>query len=275
MIGQAKRLFELQHHTAAEQGKTSTPVITFASGKGGTGKSFLAQNIALTISRQGAKVLLVDMDVNLSSLHLMFNITPGNSIYSFLTGKVLFDEIIVNYSENLHLIFGASGKLDHPLIDNFVINSLLEQLRSTAHLYDFILIDSSSGIGENILALLLGSDQIIIVSTTEPTSVMDAYVILKLLKHNNCHAENFVLVNRAMSEDDGETAYQNIKNATEHFLKITPGYMGLVENSQDVSRSIIKQIPFVECFPESNLCRRIFNISNIFVKNKQVANNSL
>ena len=182
MIGQAARIKELINLKSTKYNfESECPVIAFTSGKGGTGKSFISLNLAYALSRKKKKVLLIDLDPNLSSINIMLNVQASSTLFHFFSNQSLLGDLIYKYDSHLHFIFGESGNLDHPILNDSNLRSLFEQLKYLTSTYDYVLLDTASGANEYIFSLLSYPQVNVIVTTPEPTSVMDAYVILKLL----------------------------------------------------------------------------------------------
>ncbi|MFH0734157.1 MAG: AAA family ATPase [bacterium] len=271
ILGQAERLHELANLSKSSRTqKFSCPIIAFTSGKGGTGKTFVTINSAFLLTKLRRKILIVDLDANLSNVNIMLNIKPTASIYEFFNNSNTIDEIIYQYEPNLHFIFGESGKMDHPELTQQNIMHLFDSLRKISHNYDLIFLDTSSGAGEGVIAILSNSDYIFLVTNPEPTSIMDAYVIIKLLTKNTVHNKKFVIINRCNGFLEGKTAFDNLHKASSHFLKEQIELLGIVEYSSEVSKSILSQEPFSLKYPSSkvnqqlkNICKGIITLSKL------------
>ena len=242
MLGQAKRLFELNSlFSQNESDSKGARIISFSSGKGGTGKSFVSSSIALTLTEQGKKVLLIDLDLNFSNLHTFFNLNTKKSIYHYLTYNKSLSEIIEKHSNNLHLILGESGKIDHPVLTAEKSELLLSELKNLSSEYDYILVDTPSGIENGILNFLVNSHEVILVVTPEPTSIMDSYVILKLLKLNGAKNSLKTIVNKCFTKEEGSVTFNNLEKAVKHFLKINVNYLGEIDFSEKIVKAIQNQ----------------------------------
>ena len=263
MLGQAERLYQLNSLIKPKlQNKNSTKIFSITSGKGGTGKSFVASNLALELAREGKRVLLVDLDINLANQNVLFNLSTQKTIYHYLTYNQKLEDTIHRYNENLHIIFGESGKLDHPQLNEVRVIALFDDLRALSEDYDIILLDTSSGADNSIIQLLLKSDEIIFVTSPEPTSVMDVYVLFKLLKSNGSDISSNIIVNKCFTKSDGQEAFENLEKATKHFLKIDINYLGELSFSEDVIRSIQNQIPIVHSEKVTPVSDQIKQISS-------------
>ncbi|MBI9073172.1 MAG: P-loop NTPase [Melioribacteraceae bacterium] len=274
MIGQAERVYQLNRgYGLSISSSKSCPYIAFTSGKGGTGKSFCALNIAYNLADLGKKVLLIDLDFNLSNIHLMMDVLPSATLANVLNQNRTIEETVHHIESNLDLIFGDSGNLDLSIsLDD--IKSFFNKLNGISKQYDVVLFDAGSGAGDEILEVLSIMDEIIIVTTPEPTSVMDAYVVAKLLKQKKIKISMSVIVNKCPNLADGETAFQNLKNAVTHFLKEEIDHLGSLQFSSDALKSIMDQRPLFSFQKDSELIDQLGKLSAKIAKNKQMVNNN-
>lgn len=263
MLGQAERLYQLngllKENALPANG---CKIISITSGKGGTGKSFVASNIAVELSNNGYKVLLLDLDLNFANLNVMFNASSKKTLYHYLTFNRNLEDLIYKYSKNLHLILGESGKIDHPKFNVERANILIEELRILSENYDVIFLDTASGADQGTIQILLKSDEIILVTTPEPTSVMDAYVIFKLLKNNGSKVIRNVVINKCFKEGEAEEAFGNLEKATNHFLKTEINYLGKITFSKNIIASIQSQNPIINTKNSSEISNQFTAIIN-------------
>lgn len=261
MFGQAERVLELKRLKSESEINSEVKTFAFTSGKGGTGKTFLSLNIGYALSIQ-FKVLIIDLDPNLSNANIMINEIPKKTIYNFYSGQNLLEELITEYSSNLHFIFGDSGKLGYSQSRCGSVVQLFNQLKNIQHKYDFIFFDTGSGASDEIISILQKSDVNVLVTSPEPTAVMDAYVMIKLLNGNNYLGKKTVLINKCFDQDEGQTAFKNLESAVNHFLKEKLILMGMINSDRSVTESIIAQDLLLKKIPDSIVSQQIFNIAD-------------
>jgi len=274
MNEQASRLIQLLQLEKKELKSGNAKVISVCSGKGGTGKTFFAANFAFALSNTGKRVLLIDFDLNLSNLNIILNQTSANSISEFFEQRKSLDELIFSYSKNLHLIFGDSGKEYFPRISKEIIDYFFISLNKISVNYDFIIIDSAAGASDITIQQLLNSDYNIIVTSPEPTAVMDAYVLMKLLKAENSSSIKLVVINKASDEEDGRNSFQNIFVACKHFLEEEPIHLGSISFDIAAHKSVVNQQLLLENDETAKSSMEIKFIAKSFVEFVQVANNN-
>ncbi len=275
MIGQAKRLYELNEIASAKFSKSkSGKILAFASGKGGVGKTFLSLNLAMALAERGKKILVIDLDFNLSNINVLVNSSSGNKLQKYFLNENSLPDLIFGYNANLHFIFGDSGINDYPEITGTALYKLFQDVKfNLANKYDFIFLDLSPGVNKNVLTVLTLVDEIILLTTPEPTSVMDSYVVIKLLKANGLDYPVNIIVNKA-DKTQGETAFQNLKQAVDHFLNFKVKFLGNISNSIEVTESIIEQKPFFEHYSGSPVKADLRRIAEKVNKINHVVNNS-
>lgn len=274
MNEQASRLIQLLQLEKKELKSGNAKVISVCSGKGGTGKTFFAANFAFALSNIGKRVLLIDFDLNLSNLNIILNQTSANSISEFFEQRKSLDELIFSYSKNLHLIFGDSGKEYFPRISKEIIDYFFISLNKISVNYEFIIIDSAAGASDITIQQLLNSDYNIIVTSSEPTAVMDAYVLMKLLKAENSSSIKLVVINKASDEEDGRNSFQNIFVACKHFLEEEPIHLGSISFDIEAHKSVVNQQLLLENDGTAKSSMEIKFIAKSFVEFVQVANNN-
>jgi flagellar biosynthesis protein FlhG len=240
MTGQLDRIRELEKLYDSEQNNSLEKIVAITSGKGGTGKTFFAANFAYQYSKKH-KVLLIDLDFNLSNLHLLFNSHPQKTLNTFFESKVLFTEIITNYNSNLDIIFGDSGFSSQGKPTFNQMNKMFGEINSLANKYDLIIFDLGAGVSDENLHILSKAKSKIIITNPEPTALMDAYVLVKLLKSNGNTSGIFITVNRCIDQSEGSQAFQNLKSAVDHFLKIQINFLVDIPETSEVRKSIIDQ----------------------------------
>lgn len=259
MTGQLDRIRELEKLFSSDENIVSENIVAVVSGKGGTGKTFFAANFAYQYSLSH-KVLLIDADFNLSNLHLLLNENPQKTLNTFLESKSKFDNIITGYSSNFDIIFGYSGSINSDKPSFKQLTKLFDEINNISSKYDLIIFDLGAGISDENLHILSKAKTKIIVTNPEPTALMDAYVLIKLLKNNKHQDGIHIAVNRCIEDGEGTEAYKNLKSAVDHFLKTDINYLVEISESTEVRKSIIDQKLFVQ-FNKSNKVISSLNVA--------------
>ncbi|MDH4262353.1 MAG: MinD/ParA family protein [Spirochaetia bacterium] len=227
-----------------------TRVITITSGKGGVGKSSVSVNMALSIARSGKKVLLFDADLGLANINVMLGVIPKYNLYHVVKGTKKLNEIIIKTPEGLDLIAGASG---YSILANLNINErekLINEFESLPY-YDLMIIDTGAGVGANVIGFTLPADEIIVVTTPEPTAITDAYGIIKSIVLQSSDKNIKLLVNRVSSSLEAKKVLERVVNISNQFLNVKVDSAGYIFEDEYVSKSIRQQKPFVIEYPKS------------------------
>lgn len=272
MIGQLEGLLRLNADLNSQIKPVLRKTIAFVSGKGGTGKSLLAVNIAKYLTSKGKKVLLVDLNFNFSNTAVMINSYASKTLYSFFTRRAFLRELIIKEENGISFLYGDSGKAEFPEIDKSISALFIKQLAELEAEYDLIILDSASGAGKEIFNFLRDVTSFLIITSTEPTAIMDAYVMIKLLKENSCNGKKNVVINKCFDDSDGKTAFNNLNSANEHFLRESLNYIGSIDFSNEIGKSVINQNIFIENHPGHKSAHQIAVISTKLLEIAQLAN---
>ncbi|MEJ2616752.1 MAG: AAA family ATPase [Ignavibacteriaceae bacterium] len=272
MIGQAERLIKLRNLEKNKSRSGDLKIISFTSGKGGTGKTFISLSIAYILSTMNKKVLFIDADLNFANSNILLNTIPKTTIDNFFKGNKLLNDVITEYNSNFHLIFGESGESEPMELKDELVDRLFNNLNKLKESYDFIIIDTASGGQKGLINLLSFSDVNVIVTSPEPTAVMDAYVMVKLLNTEKYKGKKLVLVNKCSNEVEGDTAFNNIKTASGYFLKDNVEFLGYLNYDEKVFQSIIKQELLIISNPTAQICSRLIELSGSLTDIIQLAN---
>jgi flagellar biosynthesis protein FlhG len=237
MNGQAQRLVDIQNQISKDSILLRNNIFTFSSGKGGTGKTFISMNLAFSLAAKHKKILVIDLDINLGNSHLLLNIAPRKTIGQYLMQKELFSNIITKYNNNLHFIFGDSGS-DYNGVDFDALNNKISKISSE---YDMVFIDLGAGVNQSVLKTIACAGTNCIITTSETTAVMDAYVLIKLLLKNHYSGNNLIIVNKCLDKESGQTAFNNLNTAASQFLNKNLLLLGTIPFDLEVVKSIQEQ----------------------------------
>ena len=234
---------------------SETGAIAVTGSKGGVGKSHLAANVGVALARRGRRVVLVDGDLGLANLDVLLGVTPERTVEDLVGGSASVADLLVEGPAGVRLLPAASGVPALARLDEVRRRRLLAALAEAGRTSDHLLIDTGAGLGPTALALLLGSARIVLVTTVEPTSLVDAYATLKVVLKADPSKPVDIVVNAHDGNDEVERAYRQIVLATERFLGRTPGLLGAVPRDERVPEAVRRQRPVVELYPESPAAR--------------------
>ncbi len=261
MYDQAQSLRELvgKAETAAPSGPK---VLSITSGKGGVGKSTLSANLALALSQLGKQVLLIDADFGLANIDVMLGVPALYNLGHFLSRERALSDIVQQGRGGVRFISGGSGLPELLQMNDSQLDGLLDELLELWAPNDYILIDTSAGVTETVLRLTQASHQCIVVTTPEPTSILDAYALLKtMLKYPPMPALSLIMI-KADSQRDGDSATQSFVRITSKYLNLEIAPLGCILYDNEVSRSIRQQEPVLLSNPKSPASRCIQTVAH-------------
>ncbi|NLY49106.1 MAG: MinD/ParA family protein [Clostridiales bacterium] len=241
--------------------RRTSRVITVTSGKGGVGKSSIAVNLAIALSRLGKKVVILDADFGLANIEIMLGIRPIFNLADLMfRGKSLSD-IITMGPENIGFISGGSGIQELTNLTKDQIVYMIRKLVELDRTADIIIIDTGAGIDDSVLEFVAASSEVLLIATPEPTSITDAYALLKTLKRKSefsiADTTIKMITNKVTPDEDGEEIFEKLNIVVNRFLKIKMVYMGHIPVDKAVSKSVMKQRPAIVEYPNSEFSRLI------------------
>jgi flagellar biosynthesis protein FlhG len=234
-----------------EPTRASARVVCIASGKGGTGKTVLATNLAVLRARRGERVLLVDFDAGLANAHLLLGLTPRWDLGHVMEGEVPYERALVEGPAGVHLLSGGVGRtvLANPTRRD--LERLFRALRPAEDVYDLILIDHGAGIGYSTVAHIAATSTLLLVTSHEVTGLSDAYAVYKRSLMVNPHVRVGMVVNRAPTREVAQGAWDRFRSACQRFLVSQPDWIGWVPADPAVGSSVEARVPVSLSTPHS------------------------
>lgn len=264
--------FQLVRNLKTRERKMTKPakVISVTSGKGGVGKTHTTVNLGLALVKLGKKVLLLDADLGLANINILLGFQPGATIADLLHDRAKMSEIIVKHPSGLDIIPAASGI---PEIVNLNDNERMVLLNSLSDLgleYDYLIVDTAAGIGDSVLYFNLAAEDIIVVVNPEPTSIADAYALIKVLWSRHGINQVSILINRTPIGNDGRQTYAKLAATTEKFLKVRLKYLGSITDDSSVAESVREQKPYLSLYPSSRASLDITKLAKKIAEDQSV-----
>lgn len=255
----------------------SQNIITVSSGKGGVGKSTFVTNLSIMLTRLKKKVLVMDVDLGLANLHILFNQKKTRDLSHVFKEDFTLREIITSTPYGVDIIMGGNGLTQLVDLSEEEIWLFLDQIKDFQE-YDFIILDVGAGISKNVLTFLRVANQVILITTPEPTSLTDAYGLLKafLIFTQQSHAFNnlFVVVNKSIFYQQSKVAMARLKQTCEQYLNIKIKELGYLPKDDYLVKSIYDRIPLVESMPTCQFSKLILDISKFLIKETLLSKNS-
>lgn len=251
MLDQATRLREIAEQYCERPWSPKPHIITVTSGKGGVGKSIVALNLAVRLAELGNNTLIFDADENLASIDIMAGISPTLRLGNVLRGENDLEEVLVSPFENLSILPGNSGDSGYPKMTIEKQKELLNDLSCLEQRFDYIVIDTSAGLGDAVVNFAVHSHETLIVTNPGPTSVLGAYAIIKMIALFDAMVPLKVIVNNERVVGEAKETASKLQLAVKHFLDRSVQYLGSVPYDVNVWTAIVHQTAVVKEFPMS------------------------
>lgn len=255
MHDQAERL-RSKLTTQKKQAKT----IAFASGKGGVGKSNTALNFAIELQQQNKSVLLFDLDIGMGNIDILLGNRSEHSIVNFFADFMPIRGIIELGPVGLSYIAGGANLNDLIHLDEEKLNYFFDQYNLLAHSYDYIIFDLGAGVSSATLSFILAADECFMITTPEPTSITDAYSVVKQVVIHNKELPIHLIMNRCHNMREAKQSVDRFKQVVTNFLATDVVQTSLLPDDKAVTNAVMKQSPYIISAPRSAISRRLKKI---------------
>ena len=237
---------------------SSLRVLAVSSGKGGVGKTNIVANLAYVLSKQDKKVLVVDADLGLNNIDILLGLNPKFHIGHVLSGEKNVQDIITEGPAGIHLLPAGGGVQELTQLDDQKKVVLIEEVDQVSSGYDFLIFDTGAGISTNVTYFCSAAHEILLVATTEPTSLTDVYALIKTL--HTKHAQKYfrVIINSVGSESEARLIFKNLAAVADRFLPdVSVEYLGYILLDPVVTKAVRQQKAFSELYPDSKVTQCI------------------
>lgn len=246
------RTFTVPHHNSR--------VVAIASGKGGVGKTNLAVNLALSLAKHGLRVALLDADLGTANVDVVLGIQPRYHLQHVITGQRALAEIIVEGPYGLQIVPGASGLPDLVDLPDAQREALLRSLLVLNGRVDILLIDTGAGVGRNVVQFVLAAGEALLITTPEPTAIVDAYALMKVLAGYQLPIAINLVINCVRNRPEGDATVRKLAAVAEQFLGRRVRALGALPYDPSVLEAVRAQVPFVQSRPRSPVSQAIQRI---------------
>lgn len=241
--------------------KSYPKIVAITSGKGGVGKTNIVANLGYTMRRFGKRVLIFDADLGLGNLDVLLGLTPQYNLSHVIRGEKQLADVIINGPGGMKILPAASGIQDLTSLTQQERYTVFSQLDAFIHDFDVMLIDTAAGISSNVLYFNINSDEILVVATPEPTSITDAYAMMKVLsvKYSTDHFK--LVVNAAANSQEAQDVYRQLNLVTDRFLDISMEYYGCILMDENVKKGVRQQKAVTEMAPMTKASRNFVELA--------------
>jgi len=241
-------------------------VLAVTSGKGGVGKTNIAANLGLALSRMGKKVLIFDTDLGLANIDVLLGLSPKYNIGHVLDGEKKIGDVIVEGPEGLLVLPASSGVDEVRSLSEAQRMDLLAQFENWDTKIDVMILDTGAGIGSNVMYFNIVAQHILVVTTSEPTAITDAYALIKVLATKYQEKRFQLLVNMVRNEKEALEVYRHLAKVAFRFLDISIDFFGFVPRDANLVKSVLQQKPVLQTYPDSPSSQQFVTIAENITK---------
>lgn len=246
--------------------KKSAKILCVTSGKGGVGKSNVAVNLSLALGNMGKNIILFDADLGMANVDILLGIRPRYNLSQVILEEKSILDILTNGPCGIKFISGGSGVEDLINLNQENLNKFISNISLLDSISDIIILDTGAGASENVVNFALAADDIIVVTTPEPTAITDAYALIKTLVNRKKEMDISLIVNRAENSKEASNIYEKLSEVSKKFLNFDIKYLGYVNYDPRVVKAVKLQQPFSVLFPNANASKAIDNIARNIVR---------
>jgi len=270
MTDQAEKLRQivksLKEQRLSAENAVAPRIVTVTSGKGGVGKTNFTINFAIALSELGQRVIIIDADFGLANVDVMLGIVPRYDLSYVIRQEKTIEQVTSDGPGGIKFLSGGAGLWELVNINPEKLESLIQSLDILEKSYDIILIDTGAGISDKVIRMVLAANETILITTPEPTSITDAYVLAKMSLAINKATRFRLIINKAESRQEAELMLSKFTGVVRKFLNTEIEAMGYILYDASVGRSIKEQMPYVLGYPKSLAARQIKDIARLFIK---------
>ena len=242
--------------------QTQARVITVTSGKGGVGKTNVTVALAVAFARLGKKVLILDADLGLSNVDVILGASAPGNLFQVIHNGLDLNDVVADGPLGIKFISGGSGIYDLSNLSDSQIQYFLHQVGQFDNWADIILIDTGAGLNRMVLNFVLAADEVIVVTTPEPTAVADAYAVIKAYAAKGGQSPVRLIVNRVRELAEGEGVLNKLAKVSQRFLGLSISHLGFIFEDRMVQKSVTSQVPLMVAYPDSVAARCIDRIAH-------------
>ena len=232
---------------------------------GGVGKTNVAVNLAIAMRKLGREVMILDAEQGLSNIDVLFRLAPKHNIQHVLQGGMELRDVVVEGPHGVQILPAGSGVQELTALDEFQRMKLLEAFDTYDGDIDVLLINTAAGISENVAFFCIAAQEIVVVTSPEPTAIADAYALIEALYTRYQENEFHVLVNSVKGPEEAMEVFRRLSLATEKFFSVSLDYLGYLPYNKSGPSAVRAQGPFINMYPQNQISRRITEIAKRFL----------
>ncbi len=252
--------------TDKPESEPQTRVIAITSGKGGVGKTNITSNLAIALASRGARVCIFDADTSLANVNIVMGLTPQYTIEHLLSGEKDIDDIIIDGPKGVKIVPAASGIAQCAQLAEDQRRRLIQALADLEARFDYLLIDTGAGIGDTVLSFIQSAQYVVVVISPEPTSLTDAFALIRVLKRRGFRRPVYVLVNMVLNYANSMEVFKRFEAAAQKYLRARVHYLGYIPRDEAVGKAVASQTPVLLADPASVASRCFMTLADVLGK---------
>ncbi|MDF2181365.1 MinD/ParA family protein [Neptuniibacter sp. CAU 1671] len=237
-------------------------VIAVTGGKGGVGKTNVSVNLATALAEMGHETVLLDADLGLANVDVLLGLRPKKNISDVLDGTCSLEEVMLKAGERFRIVPASSGTQEMTSLSAHEHAELIHAFNSIADNLDVLIVDTAAGISDSVVNFVRAAQEVLVVVCDEPTSITDAYALIKLLNRDYQMTRFRVLANMVLTEQEGRNMFNKLLTVTDRFLDVTLQYVGSIPYDESVRKAVQKQVPVLKAFPKSKVALALRQLAN-------------
>ena len=256
--------------SAQAEAWSNVRVIAITSGKGGVGKTNIAVNLAIALRKRGQRVLVIDADLGMANVDILLGATSRKHLLDLIRPEIKLDDVIVDTPHGIQYISGGSGiekALEYDQAEKILLQQKLADCATRA---DLILVDTGAGLGRNVMDFILAADEVLLVTTPEPTSLTDAYAVMKAYSIYAAQKNLRLIINRVYEVKECREVAQKLQRASEKFLHMPVDCLGYVFEDTSVTKAVRRQTPLLRAEPNTAAARCIDALAQTLITGNEM-----
>jgi flagellar biosynthesis protein FlhG len=238
-------------------------VIAVTGGKGGTGKTSIAVNLATAFAQARRRVMLFDGDLGLANVDVLLGLTPKCTLEHVLSGERRLEEVILQTPSGVRVVPSASGVARMAALSSTEQAAIIQAFSTLPGALDVLIVDTAAGIHESVLQFCQAAQQVLVVLRDEPTSLTDCYALIKVLSRNHGVRHFRVVANMTRATGEGEGVFRRLQRVTDRYLEVVLEYVGEIPEDKSVKQAVQLQRAVVEAYPSSAAARAFRHLASV------------
>ncbi|HEY6452246.1 MAG TPA: MinD/ParA family protein [Steroidobacteraceae bacterium] len=238
-------------------------VIAVTGGKGGTGKTSVAVNLATALAQMGRNIMLLDGDLGLANVDVLLGLTPRYTLEHVIRGERTLEEVILRTGAGVRVVPASSGVARMAMLSSAEQSGIVQAFSTLPEPLHMLIVDTAAGIGEAVLQFCEAAQQVLVVLRDEPTSLTDTYALIKVLSRDRGVCRFRVVTNLSRHPDQGQLAFQRLQRVTDRYLQVVLDHAADIPEDLSLQKSVQAQRPVLEAFPVSPASRAFKRLARV------------